>query len=102
MKSVVILCDGEFPRKAYPLYLLDSADAVVCCDGSVLKYLRYGKRRYGEERLPEAVVGDIVTLMGRDGAEEISASELAGWAGTISYEMLLSSPPRVPREWLNP
>ena len=62
MKSVVILCDGEFPRKAYPLYLLDSADAVVCCDGSVLKYLRYGKRRYGEERLPEAVVGDMDTL----------------------------------------
>ena len=52
--------------------------------------------------VPEAAVGDIVTLMGRDGAEEISASELAGWAGTISYEMLLSSPPRVPREWLNP
>ncbi|MBQ9193295.1 MAG: thiamine diphosphokinase [Bacteroidales bacterium] len=62
MKHIVILCDGEFPRKAYPLYLLDSADAVVCCDGSVLKYLRYGKRRYGEERLPEAVVGDMDTL----------------------------------------
>ena len=62
MPSIVILCDGEFPRKAYPLYLLDSADSVVCCDGSVLKYLRYGKRRYGEERLPEAVVGDMDTL----------------------------------------
>ncbi|MBR0052609.1 MAG: thiamine diphosphokinase [Bacteroidales bacterium] len=62
MKHIVILCDGEFPRKAYPLYLLDSADAVVCCDGSVLKYLRYGKRRFGEERMPEAVVGDMDTL----------------------------------------
>ena len=62
MRSAVILCDGEFPRKAYPLYLLDSADEVVCCDGSVLKYLRYGKRRYGAERLPEAVVGDMDTL----------------------------------------
>ena len=60
--KVVILCDGEFPRKAYPLYLLDSADAVVCCDGSVVKYLRYGKRRYGQERMPEAVVGDMDTL----------------------------------------
>ena len=60
--NVVILCDGEFPRKAYPLYLLDSADAVVCCDGSVVKYLRYGKRRYGQERMPEAVVGDMDTL----------------------------------------
>ena len=65
MKHIVILCDGEFPRKAYPLYLLDSADAVVCCDGSVLKYLRYGKRRFGEERMPEAVVGDMDTLSGK-------------------------------------
>ena len=62
MKNIVILCDGEFPRKAYPLYLLESAEAVVCCDGSVLKYLRYMKRRFGEERLPEAVVGDMDTL----------------------------------------
>ena len=56
MSSVVILCDGEFPRKPYPLYLLDSADAVVCCDGAAVKYLR----RY--DRLPEAVVGDMDTL----------------------------------------
>ena len=62
MKSIVILCDGEFPRKAYPLYLLDSADAVVCCDGAVLKYLRYGKRRLDEEKMPEAAVGDMDTL----------------------------------------
>ena len=62
MPSIVILCDGEFPRKAYPLYLLDHADAVVCCDGSVLKYLRYTRRRFGEERLPEAIVGDMDTL----------------------------------------
>ncbi len=58
MKSVVILCDGAFPRKAYPLYLLEHADAVVCCDGAVLKYLR----RYGPDRLPDAVVGDMDSL----------------------------------------
>ena len=58
MNNVVILCDGEFPRKPYPLYLLDSADAVVCCDGAVVKYLR----RYGDGRLPEAVVGDMDSL----------------------------------------
>ena len=62
MSSIVILCDGEFPRKAYPLYLLDSSDAVVCCDGAVRKYLRHGVRRFGKERLPEAVVGDMDTL----------------------------------------
>ena len=60
--NVVILCDGEFPRKAYPLYLLDSADAVVCCDGAVMKYMRYTRRRFGKERMPEAIVGDMDTL----------------------------------------
>lgn len=62
MRSIVILGNGEFPRKAYPLYLLDSADAVVCCDGAAVKYLRYTKKRFGEERLPEAVVGDLDSL----------------------------------------
>ena len=58
MKRVVILCNGEFPRKDYPLYLLESAEAVVCCDGAAAKYMR----RYGEERLPEAVIGDMDSL----------------------------------------
>ena len=62
MLSIVILGNGAFPRKAYPLYLLDSADAVVCCDGSAVKYLRYTKKRFGEERMPEAVVGDLDSL----------------------------------------
>lgn len=62
MRSVAILCDGDFPRKAYPLYLLDSADAVVCCDAAVMKYLRYTRRKFGEERLPAAVVGDMDSL----------------------------------------
>ena len=65
MNNVVILCDGEFPRKDYPLYLLDSADAVVCCDGSVVNYLRHTRKRFGEERMPEAVVGDMDTLSGK-------------------------------------
>ena len=58
MPSIVILCNGEFPRKAYPLYLLESADAVVCCDGAAVKYLR----RFGERKMPEAVVGDMDSL----------------------------------------
>lgn len=57
MPSVVILCNGEFPRKAYPLYLLESADAVVCCDGAAVKYVR----KFGE-KLPEAVIGDMDSL----------------------------------------
>ena len=58
MNSIVILCNGEFPRKAYPVYLLENAGAVVCCDGAAVKYMR----RYGGERMPEAVIGDMDSL----------------------------------------
>ena len=58
MMNIVILCNGEFPKKAYPLYLLESAEAVVCCDGAAVKYVR----KFGEGRLPEAVIGDMDSL----------------------------------------
>jgi len=32
--------------------------------------------------------GDIVTVMGVDGAERITADDLAQWAGTINYEIV--------------
>ncbi|MBI1994881.1 MAG: alanine racemase [Deltaproteobacteria bacterium] len=41
--------------------------------------------------------GDEVVLLGRQGAAEISADEMAGWANTISYEVLTSIAARVPR-----
>ena len=41
--------------------------------------------------------GDIVVLMGKDGTEQITAEDLAEWAGTISYEILLSAGNRVER-----
>lgn len=62
METVVILCDGEFPKKAYPLWLLETADAVFCCDGALRKYLNHTRKRFGTERAPEAVIGDMDTL----------------------------------------
>ena len=62
MKDIVILCNGEFPRKPYPLYLLDTADVVICCDNALRKYLSHTRRRHGTERLPEAVIGDLDSL----------------------------------------
>ena len=38
-----------------------------------------------------------MTLIGRDGAEEITVDDLAGWAGTVSYEILCGISKRVPR-----
>ena len=40
---------------------------------------------------------DPVVLMGTDGNERITAEDIARWAGTISYEVLLSAGGRVER-----
>jgi alanine racemase len=41
--------------------------------------------------------GDEVVLLGRQGADEITADELAAWSDTISYETFTSISARVPR-----
>ena len=57
MNSIVILCDGLFPTEAYPLYLLDSAEGVVCCDGALRKFLAHSP-----SKKPLAIVGDLDSL----------------------------------------
>lgn len=47
--------------------------------------------------LDEVVVGDVATLVGRDGEAEITIDEVAELAGTISYEILTGFRPRLPR-----
>jgi len=42
-------------------------------------------------------VGDVVTVVGRDGDDAITWDEFAAWAGTISYEVLTRLAPRLPR-----
>ena len=51
--------------------------------------------------IPQAQVGEEVILIGTQQGETISADEVAGWAGTISYEVLLSITARVPRLYMN-
>lgn len=61
-KNVVIICDGLFPKTEYPRYLIRTADFIICCDGSLVKFLRNSKAIFGEERLPDLVIGDMDTL----------------------------------------
>lgn len=49
----------------------------------------------------KTAVGAPVVLLGKQGKEEITAGELANWAGTISYEMLLAATARVPIAYVN-
>ena len=51
--------------------------------------------------IPSVQAGDEVVLLGRQGGECIDAEEMAAWAGTISYEVLLAATNRVPRVWLH-
>jgi len=46
---------------------------------------------------PEAVVGEVVTLLGADGDERVSAEDLARWCGTINYEVVSRIHPVVAR-----
>ncbi len=45
-------------------------------------------------------VGDVATLLGRDGDERVDADELAALADTISWEILAGVTARVPRLYL--
>ena len=51
-------------------------------------------------RVPEARVGDVVTIFGRDGADEITADDVADLIGTIGYEVTCLITPRVPRVYI--
>lgn len=60
MATAVIVGNGQFPKKEYPLYLLESADCVVCCDGALDTYLRHFRGR--NLRRPDVVIGDMDSL----------------------------------------
>ena len=62
LKTVVIICDGRFPKSDYPRYLVRTADFIICCDGALQKFLRASQAIFGEKRLPDVVVGDMDSL----------------------------------------
>ncbi len=51
--------------------------------------------------IPNVEVGSEVVLIGEQGDEEITATELADLAGTINYEITCGISSRVPRVYLN-
>ena len=50
--------------------------------------------------VPTVQVGDVVTLIGRDGDARLTADDLADSSGTISYEVLCAISNRVPRRYI--
>lgn len=51
--------------------------------------------------VPGVQAGDVATLLGRDGEEAVTAEALAGWAGTIHYEITTRVNPLLPRVPVN-
>ena len=47
--------------------------------------------------VPRVAVEDEVTLLGRDGEEEITADTFGSWLGTINYEVVTRISPLLPR-----
>ena len=45
-------------------------------------------------------MGDVVTIIGPDGDERITAEEVATWSNTICYEVLTAIGPRVKRIYI--
>jgi len=64
----------------------------ICMDQTMLEVTK----------IPGVKVGDIVTILGKDSHEQISATEMAEWIGTISYEVVCGISGRVPRIYLDP
>ena len=58
MKTAAIVCNGQYPRSEYPLYLLRNADVVICCDGALSALEKRGI-------VPDAVVGDMDSVCSR-------------------------------------
>lgn len=61
-KNAVIICNGEFPVKEYPRYIIRNADVTVCCDGAFDKYMKAGESIFGKEKLPDVVIGDLDSI----------------------------------------
>jgi len=62
----------------------------VCMDQSMLQL----------DDVPEAEIGDEVVLIGRQGEDEITATEIAKDWGTINYEVVCGLASRMPRVYL--
>ena len=95
LRAATVTCgygDGYFRSAGYEGYVLIHGKRAkilgrVCMDQMIVDI----------SDIENVSVGEEAVLIGRDGEEEISAEDIASWAGTISYEVLLSVGSRVDR-----
>ncbi len=86
----------------YPRMLSNNAD--VLCHGNRAKIVGticMDLMMIDVTDIPQAKLGDVVTLIGKDGKEEIRAEDLARKCNTIVYEITTGIGPRVARIFKN-
>lgn len=92
MKNIAILAAGEYPRKEYPKWLLENADAVVCCDSAIVNLLRRGKDA-------DVVVGDFDSVgkshLERTGAKVVKNPDQECNDLTKAFRYVLDNYPEV-------
>ena len=54
-EPVVILANGDFPSHKEPLFILENASTIICCDGSVNKLIKNGLE-------PHYILGDMDSI----------------------------------------
>jgi len=99
-----VACISAGYADGYPRQVSGRGAAVLCAGVrcSVLGRVTMDQLVVDISEVPSAVPGDVVTLLGRDGGEEISASELAGLAQTISWHIFTGVSSRVRRIYNEP
>lgn len=61
--TAAVICNGDFPRKEYPRYVISTSDIIICCDGAIGRWLKAMPSIYGgRQRLPDAIVGDLDSI----------------------------------------
>lgn len=69
--NIVILCNGDFPSAPQPLKALYDADHIICCDGAYNALMRL----VPDISTPLTVIGDMDSIVEREGVETIRISE---------------------------
>ena len=85
----------------YPRILSNRASALVCGRRArIAGRVCMDMLMLDVTDIPEAGLDSEVVLMGEQGGERIAPDDLAEWAETIPYEIMLGFSPRVRREYL--
>ena len=84
-----------------PRLLSNCGEVIICgCRAPIVGRVCMDQFMADVTHIPGVKVGDVATIFGTDGEEEITADEVAANARTIGYELICGIAPRVPRVYL--